>query len=212
MSISKHKKLTSAIQKEMGIPVSILQSKLRTQQVVFARMVFTQILTTKHKLTERQIAVMLNVDRTMIYHYLEKFQDECKYNRVFLECYQRVVRAIEQKAIATTPPEDVRFLENCDSRFGIDLIKEHKFYPTRRWRFDFAIPEMKIAIEKEGGIWNNGRHTRAAGFIADMEKYNAAGSLGWIVLRATPQNINSAEFLELLETTINMRKKNSVIV
>ena len=64
---------------------------------------------------------------------------------------------------------------------------EWKFHTSRRWRFDFAIPELKIAIEIEGGLWVQGRHNRAAGYIKDMEKYNAAGKLGWLVLRYTPQ-------------------------
>lgn len=63
------------------------------------------------------------------------------------------------------------------------MVEEHKFHPTRRWRFDFADLENKIAIECEGGIWTSGRHTRGAGFSNDTEKYNQAVLLGWRVLR-----------------------------
>jgi very-short-patch-repair endonuclease len=61
--------------------------------------------------------------------------------------------------------------------------EEFKFDKKRRWRFDFAYPKHKIAIEIEGGIWTGGRHTRATGFIKDCEKYNRATILGWRVLR-----------------------------
>lgn len=67
--------------------------------------------------------------------------------------------------------------------------KEYKFYPTRRWRFDYAFVENKIAIEQEGGVWTGGRHTRGTGFIKDMEKYNCATILGWKVLRYTPDQM-----------------------
>jgi len=67
--------------------------------------------------------------------------------------------------------------------------EEFRFHPHRKWRFDFAWPEQRIALEVEGGIWTQGRHTRGAGFLADMEKYNAAVLLGWRVLRTTPDKL-----------------------
>jgi hypothetical protein len=70
---------------------------------------------------------------------------------------------------------------------------EYKFCPDRRWRFDYAYPQIKLAIEQEGGVWSGGRHTSGAGFIKDMEKYNKAVILGWRVLRYTPdQMLNEA--------------------
>ena len=67
--------------------------------------------------------------------------------------------------------------------------REHRFHPTRRWRFDLAWPNLLIACEVEGGTWNGGRHTRGSGFEADCEKYNAATLLGWSVLRVTGKMI-----------------------
>lgn len=58
-------------------------------------------------------------------------------------------------------------------------VCEHKFHPTRRWRFDFAWPNEKLAVEIEG----RGRHQTFIGFRNDCEKYNAALLLGWRVLR-----------------------------
>jgi very-short-patch-repair endonuclease len=58
-------------------------------------------------------------------------------------------------------------------------VREHKFHPTRRWRFDFAWPSIKLAVEIDG----RGRHHTVAGFRADCEKINEAIKLGWRVLR-----------------------------
>ncbi len=66
-------------------------------------------------------------------------------------------------------------------------VAEYKFHPTRRWRFDFCNPLHKMAVEIDGAVWSNGRHTRGSGFIKDMEKLNAAAVLGYSVLRFTPQ-------------------------
>jgi hypothetical protein len=66
---------------------------------------------------------------------------------------------------------------------------ELKFHPERRWRFDYAWPALKIALEVEGGIWSGGRHTSPQGFVKDMAKYNAAACLGWRVLRVAPKDL-----------------------
>jgi very-short-patch-repair endonuclease len=80
-----------------------------------------------------------------------------------------------------------------------DLICEHKFHPSRKWRFDFAHTPTKTAIEIEGGIYSRGRHTRPGGFSADAEKYNAATYLGWKVFRLTPRMVNSRELERLAD-------------
>jgi len=67
---------------------------------------------------------------------------------------------------------------------------------VRRWRFDYAFPEVKVAIELEGGVWSNGAHTRGKHYISDMEKYNSAVELGWVVLRYLP-DINTIRFNQI---------------
>lgn len=69
---------------------------------------------------------------------------------------------------------------------------EYTFHPVRKWRFDYAWPLALIAVEVEGGVWTQGRHTRGAGFLADMEKYNAAVMFGWRVLRFVPDELHHA--------------------
>jgi hypothetical protein len=32
-------------------------------------------------------------------------------------------------------------------------IREHRFAPPRRWRFDYAWPAHRLALEIEGGTW-----------------------------------------------------------
>ncbi len=61
----------------------------------------------------------------------------------------------------------------------------------RKWRFDFAWPEQKVAVECDGGTWSRGRHTRGAGYAGDCEKRNAAQILGWRVLHYTSDMLES---------------------
>lgn len=80
--------------------------------------------------------------------------------------------------------------------------REYRFHKTRKWRFDFAWPEHRIAAECEGGTWSGGRHTRGQGFLDDCTKYNTAASLGWYVFRFTREHIESGEALKVLEQAL----------
>ena len=69
---------------------------------------------------------------------------------------------------------------------------EYRFHPTRRWRFDFAFPESKVAVEMEGGVWTGGGHNRGTIYNTNCDKYNEAALLGWIVLRYTTNHLRQS--------------------
>jgi hypothetical protein len=69
-----------------------------------------------------------------------------------------------------------------------DYQTELKFDELRKFRFDYAIPSLKIAIEYEGVFSKKSRHTTVSGFSEDCIKYNLAVGLGWRVLRYTAKN------------------------
>lgn len=66
-------------------------------------------------------------------------------------------------------------------------VPEFQFHKDRKWRFDFAFVDQKIALEIDGGAWVGGRHTSPKGYFLDMEKFNEAAIAGWRVLRITPK-------------------------
>ena len=74
-------------------------------------------------------------------------------------------------------------------------VREFRFHPTRKWRFDFALPSHKFAVEIEGGIMASSRlgHSTGASIKKDMEKYNAATILDWKVIRVMPEQIGEME-------------------
>ncbi len=75
---------------------------------------------------------------------------------------------------------------------GIKFETEYRFDKVRRFRFDIAILEYKIAIEYEGVFSKKSRHTSVTGYSKDCEKYNLAAVNGWRVLRYTAMNYGSA--------------------
>jgi hypothetical protein len=67
--------------------------------------------------------------------------------------------------------------------------REHMFHAGRRWRFDFAWPEVKLAVEIEG----RGRHQTVVGARQDCDKYNTAAREGWRVLRFPATDLKRSE-------------------
>ena len=118
--------------------------------------------------------------------------------------------------------EDMLALHLRDA--GIDFVREYRFgaeacggagkgLRTRLkeaglqdWRFDFAIPAQKIAIEVEGGGWmKKSRHTSGAGFHGDLLKYQAAARLGWVVYRCDPAMVKSGDAVKTVSILVGMR-------
>ena len=88
----------------------------------------------------------------------------------------------------------------CQDMLGT-LHREYKFHPTRRWKFDYAFPDHNppIALEVEGGTWRRGGGAhRGTGFLRDIEKYNEAAILGWVVIRCVPEQRDDGSVLETL--------------
>lgn len=101
-----------------------------------------------------------------------------------------------------TPPKTDVFTQICAKELGVECIKEYQFYNSRKWRFDYALPKYKIALEVEGGIWTQGRHVRPQGFLGDMNKYNTATLLGWRVFRTTPDELLTTNTILLIKNAI----------
>lgn len=93
--------------------------------------------------------------------------------------------------------------------FADKLHTEFLGIPGRKFRFDWAIPEYKLAIEYEGIISAKSRHTSITGFTADTTKYNLAQLNGWIVLRFTQLNFFQAK--EQVQQFLRMRSEHTLL-
>ncbi len=81
-------------------------------------------------------------------------------------------------------------------------VPEYLFAEPRKFRFDFAWPSVKVALEIEGGIYVQGRHSRGAGMEKDMEKYNLAAEAGWRVLRFSPKHVKDGSAIRVLRSLL----------
>jgi hypothetical protein len=79
---------------------------------------------------------------------------------------------------------------------------EYRFDIDRKWRFDFAWPDLFIAAEVEGGTWQISRHTTPKGFEKDCEKYNTAAKLGWRVFRFTGDMVRDGRAFAMMQDVL----------
>lgn len=86
--------------------------------------------------------------------------------------------------------------------------REYQFHPTRRWRFDYAFPKGRVALEVEGGAFVQGRHTRGAGFRTDLEKYSEAAAMGWLIIRVLPEQLCAQRTIDWIRRAL---KRSSAV-
>jgi very-short-patch-repair endonuclease len=84
------------------------------------------------------------------------------------------------------PETEYRFGAMAAGGMGKGVKLRLERFHLQDWRFDYAFPKLKVAVEVEGGVFSGGRHSRGAGYTEDLKKYNTATSLGWFVFRFTP--------------------------
>lgn len=90
-------------------------------------------------------------------------------------------------------------------------VREFKFHPVRKWRLDFAWPELKVAVEVDGNTFADrstpGNHAVGKAYQRDCIKNNAAQLEGWAILRADREMVGTDEFGALVRQMLMRRLK-----
>ena len=71
---------------------------------------------------------------------------------------------------------------------GYQFEEEYRFDDVRKFRFDIAMPEHKLAVEYDGLMSAKSGHTTIGGFTSDCTKINLAQINGWKVFKYTVLN------------------------
>jgi very-short-patch-repair endonuclease len=109
---------------------------------------------------------------------------------------KKALKASNQKG-SSSEGEDL-FLIHCRARLPFLPLRQFRFHPSRKWTFDFAWPDHKIAVEVEGGLFIRGRHSRGKGYENDMCKYNHATLMGWKVYRFSTDQVKKGEAIDFV--------------
>jgi len=109
----------------------------------------------------------------------------------------------KQEVIGTVPVSystlEDKFLQAWESLGGVTLVREYRFHEERKWRFDFANVDIKVAFEIQGGMYSaDSGHRSFKGVQRDYEKGNAAALLGWTVFQVTSPMIKDVTMMRKL--------------
>lgn len=110
-------------------------------------------------------------------------------------------------------------LMGVQAEYRFDEHEEGK--KRRKWLFDYAIVSRKVAIEIEGGIYGyrnkdghwekSGAHSSPAGILRDIEKYNRAQLLGWIVIRTPPKQLMTGHTLDMVKAAVALQNRRGLL-
>jgi len=97
-------------------------------------------------------------------------------------------------------PVVLAFFKECG---GLpEPMTEYRFCPGRKWRFDICFPEQMVAVEVNGGIFSQGRHTRGAALLLEYEKLSKAAALGWRVIFTTPDQLMTKATVDIIREAL----------
>lgn len=116
---------------------------------------------------------------------------------------------MRRKRAAASPAASIRAESKLEATLALQIaqspivpepVREYRFLPTRRFRFDFSWPDVLLAVEVDGGTWRGlGRHSRGPGYERDCEKHNLANLAGWTLLRYTSSMVRDGRAIQQLE-------------
>jgi hypothetical protein len=90
-----------------------------------------------------------------------------------------------------------------------DVVREYKFHPTRKWRFDYALPDLKVAVEYQGLNFGHGGpsgHQTIKGIAAENEKLSEAAIAGWCVVLVDAISVKIGLAHSLIKKAIESRE------
>ena len=108
-------------------------------------------------------------------------------------------------AIVKTMTKEQAFLLMLKARKMPTPTPEFRFHPVRKFRWDWAWPEARLALEVEGGVWSGGAHGRGTGIVRDMEKSSLAAEEGWRIIRVTPSNLATEATMDSIHRALQWR-------
>ena len=117
---------------------------------------------------------------------------------------------VAKKVLAETEPiaftvEHLTFMRLLDVNFIPRPEREFRFHPVRKFKFDYAFKEYKVALELEGGVFTKQAHGSVTGVLRDIEKYSLAASLGWRIVRCIPSKLNTSKTIQLIKDALRFK-------
>lgn len=104
-----------------------------------------------------------------------------------------------------------QFTRLLEIELGLTVWPEYRFSAEKGYKLDYAIPEYKLGIECDGGIHKKGKsgHSSGTGIQRDINKSSLLAANGWLLIRRTPQQLITAETIDLIKRAISSKLTES---
>ena len=112
----------------------------------------------------------------------------------------RVPRLLEQVREVEHAQSINTVLQQQFEAAGLPAVPEYRFAPPRKWAFDFAFPDLLLAIEIEGID-----HRKKNRYARDLTKYNTAARRGWCLLRFTARQVHQRKAIQEIQQVYHER-------
>lgn len=104
--------------------------------------------------------------------------------------YRFDIRTMTKIPKAPSPLEEAFVLMWRAFGNGMEYVREYEFAESieRKWKFDFAWPDLRVAVAIDGGkyAYRGGRHATDE----DKEKCNQGVIMGWYILHFSSTMLN----------------------
>lgn len=90
----------------------------------------------------------------------------------------------------------------------LDLLgfeREVRFIDGRKFAFDAALPDVKVAVEYSGIMGLGASHASVSGLVRDAWKLNEAQLRGWTVITANAKSVEDGSAMDQVIRALESR-------
>lgn len=114
------------------------------------------------------------------------------------------IEKLEQKKDRYKDLEEI--IDGFCKQTKLEWEVEYAAIPNRKYRWDYAVPALRVLFEVNGGIFTRGGHSTGTGIQRDYDKLNLATNNGYVTIILTPKNIKENKEL-IINILINQSYK-----
>lgn len=103
-----------------------------------------------------------------------------------------------------------QFTRLLEIELGLTVWPEYRFSAEKGYKLDYAIPDLMICVECNGGVWmKGGAHSRPAMIERDNHKSTLLNINGWTLIIASPDDIKKrpGKVIDLIKRAIQTKQQ-----
>ena len=138
--------------------------------------------------------------------------------RMTQEEFDAIQGGVEAKRPRPVSVKDNKYKAQVELIFqalGVDIVREYRFHETRKWRWDWALPAIKVCFEYQGLNFGHGGasgHQTIKGIVGENHKYSEGSIAGWCIILVNAVSVESGLAHDLIRRAIDSRRINHTAI